>query len=180
MGVYITFLRGVNMAGHSKIKMTSLQSLYKKLGYKDAVTYIQSGNVVFSSSENEDIIAGRIEKGILEEFGHNVPVMIRELKEIENIIQSNPFLGIKDFDPSRSAVIFLYSKPDKVQISKMEGINYPPDRYEISGREIFIYCPNGFGRTKLYTNFFEDKMKVTGTARNWKTIYAVREIALTY
>jgi uncharacterized protein (DUF1697 family) len=180
MGIYVNFLRGVNMAGHCKIKMTSLLSLYKKLGYKDAVTYIQSGNVIFSSSDDIDKIAGKIESAILKEFGHTVPVMVRSLWEIEKIYRANPFLAIKEFNPSKSAVIFLYNEPDKTGISKVANVNYPPDMFEISGKEIFIYCPNGFGRTKLYTNFFEDKMKVTGTARNWKTLCSVRETALTF
>jgi uncharacterized protein (DUF1697 family) len=60
----------------------------------------------------------------------------------------------------------------------MKGIDYPPDKFQISGNEIYIWCPDGFGKTKLYTNFFENKMKVKGTARNWKTITSLLEIAL--
>jgi len=165
------------MAGHCIIKMTDLSSLYRKLGYKDAVTYIQSGNVVFSSTESAEMIAGKIEREILKEFGHTVPVMVRTIGEIENIPGLNPFRSEKDYDPAKSSVIFLNSEPDKMQISKVADVNYPPDRFKIIGKEIFIYCPNGFGKTKLYTNFFEARMKVTGTARNWKTIAAITEIA---
>ena len=75
------------------------------------------------------------------------------------------------------AVIFLHEEVTEEQIQKVINIDYPPDKFKISGREIFIYCPNGFGRTKLYTNFFEKKMGVTGTARNWKTITTILQIA---
>jgi uncharacterized protein (DUF1697 family) len=177
MSVFITFLRGVNMAGHCTIKMTDLLSLYKKLGYQDAITYIQSGNVVFSSPDSAETIAGRIEKAILKEFGHTVPAMVRTIGEVEKITVKNPFLSEKDYDPAKSAVIFLYDEPDQGQLAKVADIDYPPDKFKIIGKEIFIYCPNGFGKTKLYTNFFENKMKVTGTARNWKTIGAITEIA---
>jgi uncharacterized protein (DUF1697 family) len=71
------------------------------------------------------------------------------------------------------AVIFLHETPSEIQIEKVSNINYPPDKFQIIGSEIFIYCPNGFGKTKLYTNFFEKKMGVTGTARNWKTITTI-------
>ena len=71
------------------------------------------------------------------------------------------------------AVIFLHEEPSGIQLQKVENIDYPPDKFRIIGKEIFIYCPNGFGRTKLYTNFFEKKMGVTGTARNWKTITTI-------
>jgi uncharacterized protein (DUF1697 family) len=75
------------------------------------------------------------------------------------------------------AVLFLHDKPSESQIQKVANIDYPPDKFRIIGREIFIYCPNGFGRTKLYTNFFEQKMGVVGTARNWKTITTILNIA---
>jgi uncharacterized protein (DUF1697 family) len=180
MSVFATFLRGVNMAGHCKIKMTDLSKLYRQLGYTDAVTYIQSGNIVLSSQESSEMIATKIEKGIMEEFGYTVPVMIRSIGEIDKIYRLNPFISEKDFDPAKSSVIFLNSEPDQIQISRVAGVDYPPDRFCIIGKEIFIYCPNGFGRTKLYTNFFEARMKVTGTARNWKTISAIIEIACAF
>jgi len=164
------------MAGHCTIRMTDLLALYKRLGLKDAVTYIQSGNVIFTSDDDEKTISAEIENEILKEFNYNVPVMTRTAGEIENISKLNPFLQEKDFDPAKSSVIFLFDEPDRDQAAKVADINYPPDRFKIIGREIFIYCPNGFGRTKLYTNFFENKMKVTGTARNWKTIAAITEI----
>jgi uncharacterized protein (DUF1697 family) len=168
------------MAGHSTIKMADLLLLYKKIGYKDAVTYIQSGNVVFTLSDNEENIASKIEDAIRKKFGYEVTVIVRTAGEIEKINHLNPFLPEKDFDPAKSSVILLSEKPDKDQLSKVADVNYPPDRFKIIGKEIFIYCPNGFGRTKLYTNFFEDKMKVKGTARNWKTISAITGIALNF
>jgi uncharacterized protein (DUF1697 family) len=176
MSVFVTFLRGVNMAGHCTIKMADLISLYKKLGFKDAVTYIQSGNVIFTSADNEETIASGIENAILKKFGYTVPVMVRTADEIQKINQLNPYIHDKDFDPAKSAVIFLYGEPDRDQLLKVADVNYPPDRFKVTGKEIFIYCPNGFGRTKLYTNFFENRMKVTGTARNWKTVTAIMEI----
>ncbi len=74
------------------------------------------------------------------------------------MFSSNPFLNEINFDPSKMAVMFLHDKPSEAQIQKVADIDYPPDKFKIVGSEIFIYCPNGFGRTKLYTNFFENKM----------------------
>lgn len=167
------------MAGHNSIKMTDLSLLYKRLEFKENKTYIQSGNVIFKTdlrnAENE--IAEIIEKGIYNEFGYNIPAMIRNTDELKALFSVNPYLGIPDFDPSKMAVVFLHEIVTEGQLEKMININYPPDKYQISGREIFIYCPNGFGRTKLYTNFFENKMGVTGTARNWKTITTILSMA---
>ena len=93
------------------------------------------------------------------------------------IISANPFLKEPGFDPSKMAVLFLELKPSFAQIQKVDGIDYPPDKFYINDSEIYVYCPNGFGKTKLYTNFFETKMKVTGTARNWRTVIKLQEMA---
>ena len=175
MKVYISFLRGVNMTGHNSIRMTDLADLYRKLGFKDAETYIQSGNVIFGSDGglNESELGLKIEMGILERFNYKVPVMLRTSQELTDLFTSNPFLEEPRFDPSKMAVIFLHDAPSDNQLQKVANVDYPPDKFKIIGREIYIYCPNGFGRTKIYTNFFEKKMKVSGTGRNWNTITTI-------
>ncbi len=167
------------MTGHNSIKMTELSVLYKNLGFNDSETFIQSGNVIFRSDATLSIpdIALKIENAIHEKFNYNVPVLIRTPDEMRKFISVNPFLSETDFNPAKMAVLLLYEEPLKSQIQKVININYPPDKFRIIGREIFIYCPNGFGRTKLYTNFFEKKMGVTGTARNWNTINTILSIA---
>lgn len=163
------------MTGHNSIKMADLADIYSKLGFSNAETYIQSGNVIFSYSTDltNSEISFKIEKAISEKFGYNVPVMLRTADDIRKLILVNPYLKEDSFEPSKMAVIFLYENVSTGQIQKVINVDYPPDKFFISGSEIFIYCPNGFGRTKLYTNFFEKKMGVTGTARNWKTVNAV-------
>jgi uncharacterized protein (DUF1697 family) len=163
------------MAGHNSIKMADLLTLYRDLGYADSETYIQSGNVIFNAVEksNPSAIASGIEKAILKRFSFEIPVSLRTAKELSGLQSINPYITEQHFDPAKMAVIFLTEKPSEEQIQKVIDINYPPDRFIIIDREIFIYCPNGFGTTKLYTNFFEKKMGVTGTARNWKTITTI-------
>jgi uncharacterized protein (DUF1697 family) len=167
------------MTGHNSIKMTELSVLYEILGFKNAETYIQSGNVVFSDLEGLPVrdVSVKIERAIREKFNFNVPVMIRTPEEIRRVLTINPFSAEDKFDPNKMAVIFLSENPSEAQIQKVIDVSYPPDKYKIIDREIFIYCPNGFGKTKLYTNFFEKKMGVTGTARNWKTITTILQLA---
>jgi len=167
------------MTGHNSIKMTDLVSLYHNLGFTDAKTFIQSGNVIFSnkSDKTESSISATIEKEIRDKFNYTVPVMIRTTRELSALFSVNPFLVEIKFDPAKMAVIFLHEEPSADQIKKIKDIDYPPDKFKIIGREIFIFCPNGFGRTKLYTNFFEKKMGVIGTARNWKTITTLLAMA---
>jgi uncharacterized protein (DUF1697 family) len=177
MQKFVSFLRGVNMTGHNSIKMAELASLYKDLGFSDVQTYIQSGNVIFKSADSETEVRDKIEKGISAGFGYDIAAMIRTVEELEALFSINPYLKEDDFNPAKMAVIFLHEPVTDIQSAKVSTVSYPPDKFQIGRREIFIYCPNGFGRTKLYTNFFENKMGVTGTARNWKTISTICELA---
>jgi uncharacterized protein (DUF1697 family) len=167
------------MTGHNSMKMNDLKELCEKIGLNNAETYIQSGNIIFRSVDKliESEVALKIERAILDQFGYNIPVMIRTIEEIKKIISNNPFIHRPDFDPSKMVAVFLHTNPSKDQVQKVRDVNYPPDEFTIIDREIFIYCPNGFGRSKLYTNFFEKKMGVIGTARNWKTITTIRDLA---
>jgi uncharacterized protein (DUF1697 family) len=179
MNIYISFLRGVNMTGHNSVKMTDLAALYRDLAFHLPETYIQSGNVVFGCDRavRPVEIALEIEAAIRKSFGYEVPVMIRSIPEMRSILSLNPFLQEVNFDPVKTAVIFLHENLSDAQIQKVAGVDYPPDKFKIIGQEIYTFCPNGFGKTKLYTNFFENKMKVKGTARNWKTITTLLDLA---
>jgi len=168
------------MTGHNSIKMTDLAALYNALGFIHAETFIQSGNVIFSTGKDRPAadLAYEIETAIHTRYGYDVPAMIRTVPEMNSIISSNPYLAEPGFDPAKMAVIFLHDEVTESQIQKVADVNYPPDKFKIIRNEIYTFCPNGFGRTKIYTNFFEKKMKVTGTARNWKTITTILELAL--
>lgn len=167
------------MTGHNSMKMTDLSLLFKKLGFSENMTYIQSGNVIFKTDGQKSVkdLEYLIEDAIFRKYKYEVPAMIRNLEELKGLFKINPYLSEPDFEPSKMAVIFLRDEISDIQIDKMININYPPDKYHLSGREIFTFCPNGFGKTKLYTNFFESKMGVTGTARNWKSVTAILGIA---
>lgn len=179
MSVRICLLRGVNMAGHNKIRMTDLEKMFRDLEFHDAETFIQSGNIIFTANDKIGIadLTAKIESEIKTKFGFEISALLRSTGEIERVISGNPFVTLKDFDPARSAVVFLNEEPVKKNLEKLTNVNYPPDKFEVIGREIFIYCPNGFGRTKLYTNFFEKKLGVTGTARNWNTVNTILDLA---
>jgi uncharacterized protein (DUF1697 family) len=172
MPVHICLLRGVNMAGHNKIKMTDLKEMFRKLGFPDAETFIQTGNIIFTADSiySSVELTLKIESEIRKGFGLEIAALLRSKGDLERILSSNPFVTLNEFNPARSAVIFLYKELFKKDLEKLAEVDYPPDKFKVIGKEIFIYCPNGFGRTKLYTNFFENKTGVKGTARNWNTI----------
>ena len=179
MNTYISLLRGINVGGQRKIRMAELKSMFESMGLADVVTYVQSGNVVFrSESQNADKLAGAIEQQIEQTFGHDVSVLIRDDRDFKQIIENNPFLtGGRDEDPTKLHVTFLYRDPSEEKIRSLDIPNAGSDEYETRGREIFIFCPNGYGRSKLTNQVFERKLDIPASTRNWKTANALYKLA---
>ena len=172
-------LRGINVSGHKKVPMPDLKALYEGLSFRDVITYIQSGNVIFKAdiSISPVELAGRIEKSIIEKFGFDVPVIIRTMDEIKNVVALNPFLKESGIDIDKLHVTFLEEKPQSSKISAIEDLDFSPDKFFIIEREIYLYCPNGYGNTKLSNTYFENKLKMQATTRNWKTVNKLAELA---
>ena len=178
MTTYISILRGINVSGHKKILMTDLRALYEKLGFKNVRSYIQSGNVIFDYAGDESnlAIAEMIEHSIEKEYKFQVPVLVKHPADLIRTIEKNPFAEELGEDLSRVAVTFLESQPSSENLIKLEGVDYPPDRFIIDGLNIYIHCPESYGNSKLSNNFFETKLKVRATSRNWKTINKLVEM----
>ena len=172
---YISILRGINVSGHKRILMTELKVLYEELGFTDVKTYIQSGNVIFRTKDNKEEVIVKIERAIKKKFGFYVPVIIRTISEFKKVILSNPFP--EDSDINKIAIVFLEKVPLQNYVEKVIEMDFLPDKFVIKERDIFILCVNGFGRTKLTNNFFENKLKVKATTRNWKTVNKLIELS---
>jgi len=170
MAVYISILRGINVSGQKIIKMDDLRGLYSGMGFTNVETYIQSGNVIFQYPLTETVV---LEKNINEKIAGSlyfeVPVLVKELSELKEIIRNNPFLTEKGGNISQLYATFLSSSPSAEDISKISG-NYTPDEFAVIGKTIYLFCPGGYGKAKLSNTFFEKKLKVSATTRNWKTI----------
>jgi uncharacterized protein (DUF1697 family) len=177
METYISILRGINVSGHKMIKMDALRKMYEELGFKNVKTYIQSGNVVFQykKAKPEDL-EKKIAKQIRTDFSFEVPVMVKEVNEIEDVIKNSPFVKRKE-DVTKLHVTFLSGEPEAVHINKIKEGNYGVDEYILKGNAIYLFCPGGYGNTKLNNNFFENKLKVVATTRNWKTVNELVNIA---
>ena len=119
----------------------------------------------------------KIKKIIEEHFGFEVPVLTRNREDLESIIKHNPFLKEKDVEMDKLHITFLSNSPDIEGVKKIGEYNFSPDRFIIADREIYIYCPNGYGNTKITNNFFESKLNVTATSRNWKTVQKLAALA---
>ncbi len=178
MSVIISLLRGVNVGGHNKIKMDQLRAVYESLGFRDAQTFIQSGNVVCRADKRDLATVGaRIEKGIDRNFGFRPSVIVRTATELREVIVRNPFAKRSGIDASRLLVAFLASSPAADALDKVLKIKCAPQELRVSGRELFIYFPNGMARPTLPMATVERTLKIASTGRNWNTVRKLLEMA---
>jgi uncharacterized protein (DUF1697 family) len=178
MQTYISILRGINLGGHNSIKMYELKNLLSKRGLKNIETYIQSGNVIYQhKSISNAKLDTFIQDEILQQFKFEVPVITLTIDELKAIAKSNPFSKDKKKDTLFFHITFLSDEPQKENLDKIICLSYPPDEFIIIGKTVYLYCPNGYGNTKLSNKFLENKLKLSATTRNWKTTKELISIA---
>jgi uncharacterized protein (DUF1697 family) len=177
MKTLVALLRGINLGARNKVPMPRLKSELESLDFEHVVTYIQSGNVVFrSSSGTAKDVAARIERQIEKAFGARITVVLRTPAELKAIAKSNPFLRRED-DLKKLHVIFLGKRPTAKAVAQLDPERSPPDEFSVRGREIYLHLPQGSGRSKLTLAYFERRLGIEGTARNWKTLLKLLELA---
>ena len=177
MKTFISMLRGINLGAKNRIAMPALKNLYETLGLTDVVTYVQSGNVIFSSPQaDETQLAADLTAAIQQTLGLDVPVLVRDRDCFERLIVGNPFT-VRDEDATKFHITFLAQLPDP---ALMEKLILPPgctDEFVLEDRELYLFCPGGYGETKLSNTFFERKLKMVATTRNWKTVNALYQMS---
>jgi uncharacterized protein (DUF1697 family) len=178
MSALIAMLRGVNVGGHHKIKMTELKSLCESLGFAKVLTYIQSGNIVFETKEHGDErLAKKIGGAIEKKFKFCPEVIVRTAEEMRAVVKKNPFVK-QDFDPAKLAVFFLASDPGNAAREAVARIEANPEVIKPVGSEIYIYFPDGQGKSKLkFANVEKAINRIAWTARNWNTVEKLVEMS---
>lgn len=168
---YIVLLRGINVGGHKKIKMTDLKNLLESFNFKNVKTYLQSGNVVLDDDTMEPAkLVDCIEKIIAENFGFSVKIIIRTVEELKQIIRNNPFTRESGIEADMLYVMLLSERPEASSILFIDVKKEENERFLIVSKEIYLYLPNGAGNTKLNNAIFEKILKTAATSRNWRTI----------
>jgi uncharacterized protein (DUF1697 family) len=178
MPVIILMLRGVNVGGHNVFKMDALRTLYESLGFRNVESYVQSGNVVFSSeAQSLAALAKQIGDGIEKRFGFRPDLILRTPSDLKSVIARNPFARRQDLDPRKLHVMFLADNPQKEALQQIAELKTDPEELRISGRELYMYFHNGMGRSGLSLNKIEKILSTPGTARNWNTVEKLLEMA---
>jgi len=168
MITYIALLRGINVGGHKKVPMAELRELLTNSGLKNVQTYIQSGNVIFQSNDTNTLnLENYIQKLIIAHFGFEISVLVRTRKQLEIIFNNCPFSEKKK---KESYFALLSDVPQTSLVNDAYGKSYENEEYAIEKDCIYFYCANGYGKAKFNLNFFERKLKVSATSRNYKTM----------
>ena len=173
---YISILRGINVGGNRVIKMDALRRLYEDLGYINVRTYIQSGNVIFQSNQSDpkEMEMG-ISNKIKEVFSFDVPVIVKTKDELAGIFRNNSFTQTHTNEIDKLHVT-LFSIQPKLSDDMNLNISLGNDKFAFGDSVMYLFCPDGYSKTKLSNQYLEQKLKVTATTRNWKTITELLKI----
>ncbi len=178
MPVIISMLRGINVGGHNIIKMDALRELYASLEFEDPQTYVQSGNVIFRSSQaNLGKIAKRIQEAIEKTFKCRPEIILRTADDLRTVIKKNPFAKRPNIEPARLLVSFLASDPGDQARETLRRQKFSPEEMHIATRELYIYFPNGMGKSKLPWSSLDKILHTPATGRNWNSVNKMLEIA---
>jgi uncharacterized protein (DUF1697 family) len=170
-------LRAVNVSGARTMAMTKLRELCVSLGHADVETYLQSGNILLSTHAAQSQLGPSLSEAIGKEFGYpDVDVLVWTAAELDAIIQGNPFLA-RGCDPSHLHVTFLAQDVGPAVVEAIGRDRDLADEFAPGTRAVYVYCPHGYGRTKLNNGFFERTLGTHATTRNWKTVNTLGEMA---
>lgn len=176
---YVALLRGINVGGKAKVSMPDLRGVFERLGHRDVRTYLQTGNVAFAAPADaggEQDLTEAIRRQVASDLGIDVAVLLRTGEELTTIVAANPFLG-REEDPTKLHVTFLDRVPDTAVAARIPVPAGESGVPAAIGREVYLHCPDGYGRTKLHNTYLEKKLGAVGTTRNWRTVLRLHEMA---
>ncbi|MBW2960899.1 DUF1697 domain-containing protein [Mesonia aestuariivivens] len=172
---YIALLRGINVGGKRKLKMADLRESVLKIGFTEVSTYIQSGNLFFTSEEKSSaILEEKLTQHLLEEYTYEIPVIIRTAEEIEKTITENPFPEAEDF--KQLHLIFLKEKSTKEAVENFKELKFSTEEFKVENQHLYVNYIDGVRNSKLSTTLIEKKLNTKATARNWKTTLKISSL----
>jgi uncharacterized protein (DUF1697 family) len=171
LAAFVALLRGINVGANKRMKMDALRQSFAGIGLNGAKTYLQSGNVIFpADGVDEAELAPRIEAAIEKSFGFHSHVILRGTAEMRRTVASNPFGERGNLDAAKLAVIFLRTPPSPAQRNTLLKIEPATEEIHVLHSELYIYYPDGMGKSKLTGGAIEKALGNIGTARNWRSV----------
>jgi uncharacterized protein (DUF1697 family) len=177
MTTYLVLLRGINVGAKTQIAMDDLRKLFEALGHRDVRTHLRTGNVVFTASGagSAATMAKEIEKRVAEDLDVPSTVLVRTTGQLAKIVEGNPLAG-GPRDPAKLHVTFLVDAPKADRIAKLDDLPAEGEEFSVAGREVYLHCPNGYGRTKLSNANLERRLGVAATTRTWRVVNTLHDL----
>ena len=171
MTIHIALLRGINVGGHKQVAMSDLRDLLSQLGFMDARSLLQSGNLVFRSNARTGVNLERLLEAEAEKrLGLRTDFLVRSAEEWKAVVARNPFPDEAERDPAHLLVVFLKDAPDGKNVEALQAVITGPEIVRAHGRQAYIVYPSGIGRSRLTSTLIEKKLATRGTGRNWNTV----------
>ncbi|MGP4008301.1 DUF1697 domain-containing protein [Streptomyces sp. 4N124] len=178
MTTYAALLRGINVGGSKKVPMAELRTLMEGLGHDGVRTYLQSGQAVFSSGHGDaESLAAELTRAIEKHFGFGVDVIVRDHAYLKAVAEACPFPAA-DLEAKQLHVTYFSAPVDADRFAEIDQAAYLPEEFRLGDRALYLYAPNGLGRSKLAEHLSKPRLNkgVIATSRNWNTVVKLVEM----
>ncbi len=172
---YALLLRGVNVGTKNSLPMAELRAMLTKIGCTDVQTYVQSGNAVFGTKLGATELTKAIEGALEEYMGRAIATTLRTHGQVKAIIDANPFAKVTT-NPAYLCVTFLSNAPTRSQMAPLHAQDFKPELFQVAGKEIYTWHPNGQGRSPLAAALGKLPLSGAVTTRNWNTVQKLLEM----
>ena len=172
----VAFLRGINLGPNRRVPMKGLRAALEQAGYAEVRTHLQSGNVLLTSDAEPAALERDLAETLRSTFGFDIAVVVRTRNELADVIAADPF-GDEVDDPARYQVSFLSDEPDPERVEELERADVAPEQVAVRGREVYAWHPDGLARSELAKLITDRRLGVEVTARNWRTVTKLLELA---
>jgi uncharacterized protein (DUF1697 family) len=174
--IFIALFSGINVGGNRIVKMAELRVFFEELGFGNVATYVQSGNVVFRAAHGDAATLTRqLEAAFEKKWGFHSRIMVRDADSFSRLVEQNPYPDIAA-EPTKLHAYVLEREPTDEEEARLSEKCTGPEKFQIKGDVLYLHAPDGLGRS-VFAGLIGRTLKVPGTARNWRSVQALLEMA---
>lgn len=174
--VFVALFSGINVGGNRIVKMAELRAFFEELGFSGVATYVQSGNAVFRAKNGDPAsLTKQLEAAFEKKWGFYSRIMVRDLGRFERLVKENPYPQVAG-DPTKLHAYVLEREPTAEEIARLIDKCTGPESFKVKGDVLYLHAPDGLGKS-VFAGLIPRVLKVPGTARNWRSVLALLELA---